>query len=362
MRKILIINPFGIGDVIFSFFLAQALKTNPDLEIHYLCNERTQELVSLNPAVKKVHIFHRDHFRVLFKRNFLHGLKELASLLKQINTECYEACFDLSMGKEYAFFMMCMGIKKRMGFNYKGRGLFLTHKRVLHGLDEKPVRDYYLSLMDFFDKGVASKVLRPALSFGDRQAPWTKRLAKLGIKGRYAVVSPGGGKSWGENAHFKQWDPDSFARTAKALSERHGLQILWIGDGEERTLCDRVRQLSGLKNSILLTEDDLGFAAWVLKESQLFIGNDGGLLHLANLVRTPVMGFFGPVDEKVYGPSESLGSVKLLTQKVPCRPCYRKFHFPECQYAKRCLTEISVERVLNVAESLLNESAGKIKS
>jgi ADP-heptose:LPS heptosyltransferase len=34
----------------------------------------------------------------------------------------------------------------------------------------------------------------------------------------------------------------------------------------------------------------------------LFIGNDSGLMHIAAAAGAPTLGFFGPSDERVYGP------------------------------------------------------------
>ena len=61
MKRILVINPFGIGDAIFSMRLVEALrKAYPDAVIGFLCNERAVDLVRLNTSVNQTFIFHRD--------------------------------------------------------------------------------------------------------------------------------------------------------------------------------------------------------------------------------------------------------------------------------------------------------------
>ena len=39
-----------------------------------------------------------------------------------------------------------------------------------------------------------------------------------------------------------------------------------------------------------------------MKKSNLFIGNDSGLMHLACACKLPTIALFGPTNDKVYGP------------------------------------------------------------
>ena len=44
INRILVVNPFGIGDALFSMVLVEAVRKNfPDAVIGFVCNERTQE-------------------------------------------------------------------------------------------------------------------------------------------------------------------------------------------------------------------------------------------------------------------------------------------------------------------------------
>ena len=52
---------------------------------------------------------------------------------------------------------------------------------------------------------------------------------------------------------------------------------------------------------------------YLMKRSNLFIGNDSGLMHLAALAKVPTVGLFGPSDIKKYRPFGS----KTLAIKSP---------------------------------------------
>ena len=69
-KNILIINPFGIGDVLFSTPLVSAIKEKyPDSSISYICNLKTYDILITNPSINEVFVFERDEYRNLWKRS-----------------------------------------------------------------------------------------------------------------------------------------------------------------------------------------------------------------------------------------------------------------------------------------------------
>lgn len=352
IKKILIVNPFGIGDVIFSFWMAEAIRrSSPGCIVDYVCNERTADLVALNPTIRKRFVFNRDRLRSLLKTDKLLFFREIWALLADIRKERYDVVFDLSMGREYAFFLMCSGVKTRIGFDYKGRGFFLSTRVKIDGFDGKPIRDYYGDLLEKWLAGASEGGVYPVLRAPD--IPETLPDAGVLDRAPLIIMVPGGGRSWGKDATYKQWSPEQFARVAKVLSAKHGARIVLMGDTQERALCERVREYAGMPDAVVMAGESLGRVVQVMRKAQLLIGNDGGLLHLADLLEIPLVGIYGPVDERVYGPRPDGASRQVLAEKVSCRPCYRKFRFPQCRYEKRCLKNLSCERVSEAAERIL---------
>jgi len=338
--KILIINPFGIGDVIFSFPMIEAIReAHPDCEVHMVCNERTHEIIALNPSVQKSIIFNRDRMRSLLKHDLLGFVRKAKELMAVIKKEKYDACLDLSMGREYALVMMLLGIQKRVGLDFKSRGRFLTDKISILGFDFKSVREYYMDVAKAWSSKVEDTIVYPTL---------TRPLAQIRGYDKYIVVAPGGGKSWGKEAHFKQWPPDRFAAVVKRLASDLSAKIVILGDDDEKALCESMTGQDACPDATLWIGKSLTEVMSILQGATLFVGNDGGLLHLANVLHTPVVGIYGPVNEKVYGPLPG-SEHAVITEPVECRPCYARFRFPRCAYDKRCLTQISVDRVFDAA-------------
>ena len=62
---------------------------------------------------------------------------------------------------------------------------------------------------------------------------------------------------------------------------------------------------------------------------------------------------FGPVDEGVYGPYPPSVKHIVVKKDLPCRPCYKDFRFTGCSNSRRCLEDISVDKVFEEAKRLL---------
>ena len=119
MEKFLIINPFGIGDVLFTIPVIRALKEKyPGSFIGYWCNERVSRLLKNDPDINKVFDLSRGDVKRLYK-----GLKRSAvlfGLVGRIRKERFNAAFDFSLDSRYGLWSKLAGIRKRIGFNYKG--------------------------------------------------------------------------------------------------------------------------------------------------------------------------------------------------------------------------------------------------
>ena len=91
--------------------------------------------------------------------------------------------------------------------------------------------------------------------------------------------------------------------------------------------------------------------ALLLKRSVLFMGNDGGLVHLARALEVPLMGFYGPVPPEVYGPYPPSPTAIAITKKdLDCRPCYYRFRFNNACATIACLKELTPDDALKLLD------------
>ena len=353
MNRILFVNPFGIGDVLFTMPLVEAVRrAHPQAYIGFLCNERTAALVRLNPAIDQTLLFHRDHFRDLWRKNPFAFYSQMFSFWRSVREGRYDTLIDLSLGREFSFFAWCIGIPVRVGLDFKGRGIFLNHKRRLVAYEGKAVAQTQGELLELLG-GSSQNLPYPTLNIPEHSQHTVEKLLRAqGIMAhdKLLAIAPGGGKSWGPNARYKQWDPSRFAEVAGQLKTRE-LKIVVIGDREEAELVKQVARLvPGTAPAI--TELPLEDTAALLKRCHLLLANDGGLAHLANFLGVKVAAIYGPVDAMAYGPFRKDVASIAITQAVPCRPCYQRFVFPPCRHERQCLEALSVETVLEAVKKI----------
>ena len=150
--RLLVFNPFGIGDVLFTTPLLRNIKENfPQAYLCFICNRRAYPLIADNVFLDKVFIFEKDEWRALLKASKRKFLNEFFKFFRDIKKEKFDVMFDLSLNSQYGFFFKLTGIKKRIGFNFKKRGRFLTQKIDIPYYKDKHVARYYLDLINFLN-------------------------------------------------------------------------------------------------------------------------------------------------------------------------------------------------------------------
>ena len=113
---------------------------------------------------------------------------------------------------------------------------------------------------------------------------------------------------------WKTWPIDRFVTLIKKLRENKIFsksKFIIIGAADEKN----EKKLLNNKNINLLDlvgKIDLIEMYNLMQKSNLFIGNDSGLMHLAALAKVPTIGLFGPSDLKKYRPF----GIKTLQLKV----------------------------------------------
>lgn len=81
--RILIVNPFGIGDVLFSTPLIRAVRLAfPDSYLAYLCNARTESILQANPHLDELFVYEKDDFLQIWGTSRWQGFLYLRRLVE----------------------------------------------------------------------------------------------------------------------------------------------------------------------------------------------------------------------------------------------------------------------------------------
>ncbi len=183
-------------------------------------------------------------------------------------------------------------------------------------------------------------------------------LAKHGLsRGDWVAVFPGGGA----NVPLKSWPTEKFAEIVARLGKKEKMRVLLLGQVDEAGVLDQVSalavKLGAPKPGIWLGKDgELPLLAALLGESNFYLGNDTGAMHLAAATGRPVIGIFGGGTWPRFRPSAR--QAISVVQPLPCFGCNWDCHFGDAP----CVKTIPVADVIRAVETLLSGGDKAIES
>lgn len=167
------------------------------------------------------------------------------------------------------------------------------------------------------------------------------------------VIAVAPGARW----KTKRWSEEKFIAAMEMLEGR-GFNLVLTGGAAESELAGRIAE--SVSGAVINTAGELTIleTAAVLRRSDLLLTNDSALLHLAELVNTPVLALFGPTVRE-FGFYPRLDRSRVLEIDIGCRPCSRNGAKPCPHRVKACLDYIEPESVVENAISILREGNEK---
>jgi heptosyltransferase II len=195
-----------------------------------------------------------------------------------------DICFLVDRSFRAGMLGVVCGAKQRVGFNAEGRGFMLTH-RVPYLWDKREIVAY-LDLLQAIAPGTYDP--SPILWVKDDEKAAAKaRLAPEGT--RFIGMQPGA-----NDPYVREWKAEHYALVGDRLSEKLGARVVLFGTDAERKAAEAVEAAMHHKPLMLAGKTKLREAMALISCCDLWIGNDGGLLHLAAGVGLPTVGIFGP--------------------------------------------------------------------
>ncbi len=356
VARILVVNPFGIGDVLFSTPLVRSLRAAfPSAHLAYLCNGRTEAILQRNPSLDELFVYEKDEFVALWRRRRLAAARELWRLLARIRRRRFQLAIDLSLGERYSFLLAWLGVPRRIGFDFRSRGRFLTHRIRTSGYQGDHVVEHYARLLTAIGMHLRDPQLELVTTEEDREAV-TRHLARHPVAPDRPIVGlvPAGGVSWGVQAQFRRWSQEGFVDVGRSLIRQHHTAIFVMGERSDGDVCGDIARAIGAGAVDLSGQTTLGQFAALIARCDLVISNDGGPVHIAASQGVPTVSIFGPVDPNVYGPYPRAAKHQVVYKAdLHCRPCYHRFRLPPCPYERACLTTIEPADVLEACDRAL---------
>ena len=346
VERIVIVRLSAMGDVIHTLPAAQALRDAfPDAMIGWLIEERWAELLCApgtprrgprsveRPLADWVHIVKlRAWGKSLFA---LPTIEKIARTWNDVRSARYDIAVDLQGAIRSAVLAKWSGARVVYGAaqpRESAASLWYTRQVVARGTH---VVEQNLSLAEaVISKHVpAPRVDLPHHPESERQLD--QRLKEAGVQ-ELAILNPGAG--WGA----KRWPAERYGQVAKALCHDGVRSIVNYGPGEEK-LALAVEAAS--QGAAVAMKTSISELIALTRQAKLFVGGDTGPLHMAAVLKIPVVAIFGPTDPARNGP---YGTPSIVLRSPSSLTTHARNPNPD-----EAMLEISEEAVVDAARKLL---------
>lgn len=200
--------------------------------------------------------------------------------------------------------------------------------------------EYYLTCIHCRDAPV------PQISLKPQAVAWNAAYwARHSLEGsQVLIVAPGSG------AKEKNWPLSSFAAVIGWWRDQIGGEaVVVLGPVEEERGGLEPILLPGCRVARGLSLAEL---AAIIARSDLYLGNDSGVTHMAAALGIPTVALFGPSDEQKWSPQGK--RVRILKHEIECAPC-AVAAMKSCGH-RSCLCALKPAEVIGQLHALLEQS------
>ena len=344
MKRILIIRPSAIGDIVMASPMIRVLRNAwPDGHIAWLADTSVRGLLDAHPALDEVIYWPKEDWRRMMKTFRLLRLSaEMASFSRDLRKRRFDIALDGQGLLRSRLLAWLSGAGERIGFESQEPGAFLMTRIVSRGPDKSAMSSEYFFLMQTM--GLEPGRFEPELALAPRDGIGVeKKLRSAGLFDRFAVICPF------TTRPQKHWPEDRWAVMAQKLKSRWGFPILLLGGPNDTAAARRFQDRIGTGLYDFTGKTSLAEAAAIIERADLVIGVDTGLTHLGTAFKCPTVALFGATCPYLRTPSPK---TVVVYNPQTCAPCKRKI---TCAGRYDCMNTITVDQVLGaVGRALRN--------
>jgi heptosyltransferase I len=326
-QTICVIKPSSLGDIVHSLPILPALRVLfPSSQISWVVNAAFRSLLDGHPDVNRVIAFDRGGSGISAR-----GVAATTQLCARLLAEKYDLTIDLQ-GLLRSGLMTAAtraGVRVGMADAREGARWFYTHRvpasrRELHAVD-RVLRVVAALGLEGFEPSFQVPV-------GDHDRRWARETLA-------AVPRPRLILNLGARWITKRWPPEHFAELARRAVAEFGAGLISVGSPADIPLVAAFRiALGPLPLLDLSGQTTLLQLSALARNSDLFVSNDTGPLHLAAASGASVVGIYTCTSPRLTGP---YGPHATTVQScVWCAPSFLK----NCNRLE-CFAELSPDRV-----------------
>lgn len=336
VRKVLLVRLRSIGDTVLATPSAFALKRlMPKIQVDMLVEDWVAPLLEPHPHVDNVLALERG------------GLMSRMRAARELRAENYDVVYNLHGGTTATFLTRATGARHRVGFKTYQYAQLHNHlapsSLLLWGQQKAHSVEQQLALIGWTGVPVTD---RPPTQLGvspEATETINQRLAVAGLTDRkIALIHPAAAFA------TKQWATENFARIAEYVAE-HGFAPVAVAAPHEQAVLENLVAESEVH--IETFELSLPEVTALAARSQLFVGNDSGIAHIAAAVGTRCVVVFGSSNIAHWRPWNS-APAEVVFEQMPCQPCHG--YFCERFAQPECILRVPVARVTAAIDRVLS--------
>ena len=335
VRKVLLVRLRSIGDTVLSTPSLFALRRFlPNAQIDILVEDWVAPVLDGHPFADNVLVLERG------------GLRARSRTAWQLRSAGYDVVYNLHGGTTATFLTRASGARHRVGLKTYQYAQLHNHQvpspLLLWGQQKAHSVEQQLALLGWTGVPVTDRPQTHLAVTPEAAASVQQRLTEAGLEQReIALIHP--------TTAFatKQWATANFARVAEALARR-GFAPVAIAAPHEHEVIDALLKESQVR--IVSFELTLPEVAALAARSEVFVGNDSGIAHIAAAVGTRSVVIFGSSNVAHWRPWNK-AAAEVVLEEMPCQPCHGYFceKFPQPE----CILRVPVERVVAAIDRIL---------
>lgn len=315
-KRILVITLSNIGDIILTTPVVEALLSEfPGSKLDVMVGPSGRGLFASHEKVREVIIYDKKSSSFAKFMLFVRLWKKRYNLVVDLRN----TVLPFVLGARHATYP----------FHYRRRPEM--HKRDAHLLRLKEV-------------GIDAPKSELFIPVNDDDKKYVENLLSALQEKPFIAVSPGA------KSHVKRWPLKNFAVLCDRIKKELKLEVILVGDEYDRVVIDRILFYMKTKPTNFIEKTNINQLACLIGKAKLLITNDSAPLHAASAVGARILAFFGPTDDKKYGPVTKAPSV-VLRKNIKCAPC----EVPQCinfDNKYECLKTITVDETFEAVKKL----------
>ncbi len=340
MKKIIVILPNNLGDVIMTLPVLEALKKkHNDHLISFFVEDGFEGGLINYKFCDNIIRFKRKEIRDLIKSgSWENGIEILKELVQTLKCENFEQVINLSQIGYVSYFVSLLKGKKLFGQNFLPQGNHSIRDSWSAYLYAIPFGRYYNSfhVTDIYKRiaDVSNIPSNAGINIGEKEKQLIGKYIESKRKNNgspIAIFQPGAAYD------SKRWPVEHFISLGRRIIE-DGFTIFITGDTAERNLAEEIKNELG--ENCVITSGELSFRESIvlISFSEFCVTSDTAVMHAAASLSKRIFALFGPTNPVETGPYAS-GNF-IFSGRCNKRPCF----CITCK-SKMCMESISPKTI-----------------